>query len=81
MLFLTTNRVHTFDEAFHSRISVALHYPELDAVARQKIWRNFIDAAGALAHFDDASFDSLAQHKLNGRQIRNAVRLAQVWEY
>jgi SpoVK/Ycf46/Vps4 family AAA+-type ATPase len=76
VLFLTTNRVHTFDEAFHSRISVALHYPELDADARRKIWVNFIDAAGVKT-FSAAQIDSLAQHRLNGRQIRNVVRLAQ----
>jgi SpoVK/Ycf46/Vps4 family AAA+-type ATPase len=34
ILILTSNRVGTFDEAFKSRIQVALHYPNLDRVAR-----------------------------------------------
>jgi len=34
VLFLTTNRVVDFDPAFHSRISIALKYQELDELAR-----------------------------------------------
>eukprot|EP01098_Paradermamoeba_levis_P012870 TRINITY_DN5731_c0_g1_i1.p1 TRINITY_DN5731_c0_g1~~TRINITY_DN5731_c0_g1_i1.p1 ORF type:complete len:265 (+),score=88.11 TRINITY_DN5731_c0_g1_i1:78-797(+) len=43
VLFLTTNRVKCFDRAFHSRISLLLHYRDLTAEAREKIWLNFID--------------------------------------
>merc|ERR1711998_805045 len=37
VLFLTTNRVKSFDSAFHSRISVALKYPDLDPAQRQQV--------------------------------------------
>jgi len=37
VLFLTTNRVKSFDSAFHSRISVALKYPDLDVAQRQQV--------------------------------------------
>ena len=30
ILILTSNQIHTLDEAFKSRIQVALHYPTLD---------------------------------------------------
>lgn len=43
IMFLTTNRVQTFDAAFQSRIHISLEYPELDKPARKAIWRNFLD--------------------------------------
>lgn len=46
ILFLTTNRVKRFDPAFHSRISIALKYDELQSVAREKVWENFFEVAG-----------------------------------
>ncbi|KAJ8596163.1 P-loop containing nucleoside triphosphate hydrolase protein [Rhizopogon salebrosus TDB-379] len=46
VLFLTTNRIQAFDEAFLSRFSIAVKYPELDADARLAIWRNFFELAG-----------------------------------
>ncbi|OAX38586.1 hypothetical protein K503DRAFT_770335 [Rhizopogon vinicolor AM-OR11-026] len=46
VLFLTTNRIQTFDEAFLSRFSIAIKYPELDTSARLTIWRKFFELAG-----------------------------------
>jgi SpoVK/Ycf46/Vps4 family AAA+-type ATPase len=46
VLFLTTNRIQTFDDAFLSRFSIAIKYPELDAPARLTIWRKFFELAG-----------------------------------
>eukprot|EP00741_Cyanophora_paradoxa_P017280 tig00020961_g16690.t1 len=73
VLFLTTNRVSAFDQAFHSRISVALKYAPLDAEARGAVWRTLLQAAG-VEGLDPAA---LARHDLNGRQIKNTIRLAQ----
>ena len=39
VLFLTTNRVGAFDEAFKSRIHVSLYYPPLDAERTWSIWK------------------------------------------
>jgi len=72
VLFLTTNRVKCFDEAFHSRISVALKYDDLDSTAREQIWRNFFEASG-ITGIDPVA---LAHHALNGRQIRNVIQLS-----
>lgn len=47
ILFLTTNRVQTFDAAFQSRIHISLNYPELNAESRLTIWKNFL-SQGAL---------------------------------
>ncbi|KAL1595286.1 hypothetical protein SLS60_009976 [Paraconiothyrium brasiliense] len=43
ILVLTSNRVGTFDEAFKSRIQLALHYESLTQSQRHKIWKNFLN--------------------------------------
>lgn len=40
ILFLTTNRVGSVDEAFKSRIHMALYYPPLDRQKTVQIWRS-----------------------------------------
>jgi len=45
ILFLTTNRVRTFDEAFQSRIHVALRYHDLTSDAKRQIWLAFLKKA------------------------------------
>ncbi|KAK6358935.1 hypothetical protein TWF696_000109 [Orbilia brochopaga] len=45
ILILTTNRVRTFDEAFQSRIHVAIAYTELGTDAKIQIWKTFIGTA------------------------------------
>eukprot|EP01120_Amphizonella_sp_Union-15-10_P007490 TRINITY_DN2533_c0_g1_i1.p1 TRINITY_DN2533_c0_g1~~TRINITY_DN2533_c0_g1_i1.p1 ORF type:complete len:654 (+),score=165.41 TRINITY_DN2533_c0_g1_i1:92-2053(+) len=73
VLFLTTNRVRVFDEAFHSRISVALKYEDLDISAREKVWDHLLDSA----NIKGLNCKELAKYPLNGRQIRTTIRLAQ----
>jgi hypothetical protein len=81
VLFLTTNRIKSIDEAFNSRISIALHYDDLDRIARGAVWQNFIDhlkdAEGADAIADDLDMEELVDYDLNGRQIRSTVKLSQ----
>ncbi|KAH8808859.1 hypothetical protein F5884DRAFT_858377 [Xylogone sp. PMI_703] len=43
ILFLTTNRVGTFDEAFKSRIHMSLWYPTLSQKSTRKIWQMNLD--------------------------------------
>ncbi|KAJ6563432.1 P-loop containing nucleoside triphosphate hydrolase protein [Mycena vulgaris] len=75
ILFLTTNRVEAFDEAFLSRIHVALHFAELSEASRGQVWRAFVRRAGVTG-ISDAELDLLARRGVNGRQIKNAVRTA-----
>lgn len=81
ILILTSNRVGTFDEAFKSRIQLALHYPSLTKSQRCRIWKNFIERLKSLEEpdidFDDieCSLMELANEELNGRQIRNAITI------
>ena len=80
-----------FDEAFKSRIQVALSYPRLDKPSRKRVWYNFINMVhedGGRQPKDNggkfpvdytgivAHMDDLASRDLNGRQIRNAMATA-----
>ncbi|KAI9350924.1 P-loop containing nucleoside triphosphate hydrolase protein [Obelidium mucronatum] len=76
ILFLTTNRVLEFDPALESRVTVALRYDHLDPSAREQIWRNLIGKLTGIQVSADIDYAKLAQSVLNGRQIKNAVRLA-----
>jgi SpoVK/Ycf46/Vps4 family AAA+-type ATPase len=75
-LFLTTNRVGTFDEAFKSRIRLSLYFAHLTKEERKKIWKNHINSLdGGGGGEEDyellGGLDELAEHELNGRQIGN----------
>jgi ATPase family associated with various cellular activities (AAA) len=73
VLFLTTNRVKTFDPAFYSRISIALKYQGLTQESRAQIWTNLLSAAKV----EGLDPQELSIANLNGRQIKNTIRLAQ----
>ncbi|UPL03231.1 hypothetical protein LCI18_014165 [Fusarium solani-melongenae] len=82
ILFLTTNRVETFDEAFQSRIHIALRYDALDAKAKRTIFQMFLDRVRALGKLkveplkeDDWTY--LSKQELNGREIKNVISSAQ----
>ncbi|CCU75350.1 ATPase [Blumeria hordei DH14] len=82
ILFLTTNRVEIFDDAFQSRIHIALRYGELGFKARQSVFRIFLERVRVLegvetTPFTEDDINSLSRHNLNGRQIKNTIRTAQ----
>merc|ERR1711998_355354 len=74
VLFLTTNRVDVFDSAVYSRISVALEYKPLSTENRKAVWLSLLCAAQVKP--DQINVGALAEIPANGRQIKNAVRLA-----
>ncbi|KAK2745130.1 hypothetical protein FQN57_004037 [Myotisia sp. PD_48] len=89
ILFLTTNRVGSFDEAFLSRIHISIGYSPLDDEARQKIWDNLFDKlkdeaeAGGLeisVQYDAKELvrrsSALRELKWNGREIWNGFQTA-----
>ncbi|KAK6088878.1 AAA family ATPase [Seiridium cupressi] len=77
ILFFTTNRVATFDDAFKSRIHVPLRYTSLSAESRRSIWRNFCARVPGGTDIDEEGLRRLAEHDLNGRQIKNVVKTAE----
>lgn len=83
ILILTTNRVGTFDEAFKSRIQLALQYDNLNEQQRKQIWRNFLARLKDLGEEENIDFDEISIHlddlvkyPMNGRQIRNSITTA-----
>jgi SpoVK/Ycf46/Vps4 family AAA+-type ATPase len=87
IMILTTNRVGHFDEAFKSRIQLAVHYPPLDEEGRYEIWVNFLDILKEKKVDMDykglkKKVELLARTPFNGRQIRNNLwTAAQVAKY
>ncbi|KAL9583119.1 MAG: hypothetical protein Q9212_002892 [Teloschistes hypoglaucus] len=79
ILFLTTNRVEKIDAAFQSRIHISINYEELSVSSRRHIWYNFLSAGGAETQaFSYKELDKLADYQLNGREIKNIVKISQL---
>lgn len=91
VLFLTTNRIGDFDEAFSSRIHISLYYPPLKRSSTRKIFdlnlRNIsqrIQERGVEIEVEhDQILNWAVDHwrrnkkmRWNGRQIRNACQTA-----
>jgi hypothetical protein len=89
VLFLTTNRVGDFDEAFTSRIHVSLYYPELSknkTIEVFKINMNMINerfeakertiVVDGIIPFASDHYKNHPLARWNGRQIRNACQTA-----
>ncbi|RII16598.1 hypothetical protein CUC08_Gglean003038 [Alternaria sp. MG1] len=77
-MFLTTNRVQTFDPAFQSRIHISLDYPGLTIDSRKTVWKNFLDSSSQEHTIDKAQLVELARMDLNGRQIKNILKIARL---
>jgi hypothetical protein len=75
VLFLTTNRVKNIDTAFYSRISIALRFQKATTDKLVRIWTNLLAAANI--KLDPTEIERLALHDINGRQIKNVIRLSQ----
>ncbi|KAI0541776.1 P-loop containing nucleoside triphosphate hydrolase protein [Xylaria digitata] len=85
ILFLTTNRVVSFDDAFISRVHVKLCYPDFDDDQQQQIWQTFIDKLtrerGDYMRLNIDAKDYIRGSEVrglawNGREIRNAFQTA-----
>ncbi|KAM0368041.1 hypothetical protein ACHAPK_007243, partial [Fusarium culmorum] len=85
ILFLTTNRVGQFDDAFISRIHVIIHYEKLSPEGQKKVWEQFFDKLD----YDREDFKvtrrakdyileegAISEMEWNGREIRNAFQTA-----
>ncbi|KAL7907756.1 hypothetical protein GGI35DRAFT_454729 [Trichoderma velutinum] len=91
VLFLTTNRIGDFDEAFASRIHISLHYPQLDLESTRKVFelnldlisrrfkeksRDIMIEKDKIVKFAEDSWQKQKKMRWNGRQIRNACQTA-----
>jgi hypothetical protein len=83
IMFLTTNRMDEFDDAFQSRIHLTIEYKELGFKELTTIWRhNLRDAYGGTMPdgVTDSDLERLAKDfaTLNGRQIKSLISLSRV---
>jgi SpoVK/Ycf46/Vps4 family AAA+-type ATPase len=85
IMFLTTNRLDNMDAAFESRIHLTLNYSDLDKARRKHVWSTFLnrsaqakDSNVGVGAFSDAELEKLSKEKLNGRQIKNVLKTAQL---
>ncbi|KAI7358780.1 hypothetical protein KC320_g956 [Hortaea werneckii] len=86
LLFLTTNRVGQIDDAFVSRVHMAIGYERLTPDFRRNIWEGFFrklerERAGKILVGPSARkfvlhSDEVRKIELNGREIRNALQTA-----
>ncbi|KAH6679363.1 putative ATP-dependent zinc metalloprotease FtsH [Halenospora varia] len=77
-LFLTSNRVEDIDAAFESRIHLSLQYGALSVDARKKVWMTFLKSSEKNELFTEEEIGRLAEIELNGRQIKNILKTAQL---
>ena len=81
ILFITTNRVNTFDEALLSRIHIpqgALHFHPLSMTVCTRVWTAFLQKAGVVVSAEDGIAEGelrkLPEKDINGRQNKNTTR-------
>lgn len=71
LLFMTTNRGDNLDEAFLSRVTLALHFKKPDEEGQTAIWNGLLKNAGVKLTVSD--IEKLVQYGVNGREIKNAI--------
>lgn len=74
LIFFTTNRSSVLDSAILSRISLKIKYENLNQESQLEVWKSKLEDA-------QVSIDStqiLSSLNLNGRQIKNTIRVAKV---
>jgi hypothetical protein len=77
IVFLTTNRIHAFDQAMKSRIHLALSYRPPEVEMRRLIWTQALEAIPKEdLDLDFKAIDNLVNETLNGREITNAINTA-----
>ncbi|KAI8629834.1 P-loop containing nucleoside triphosphate hydrolase protein [Xylariaceae sp. FL1651] len=79
IVFLTTNRLRSFDWAMKSRIHLALGFSPPDVVLRRQFWAQCLSIVPKdevdIQDVEDAAIQ-LADISINGREISNAVNTA-----
>lgn len=94
ILFLTTNLYQTVDVAFRSRVNLHLLFQALSRDKRETVWRKFLDlvpessktktnkaeGSGEVERpLDEDDVKELSLWQLNGREIKNAVKMTRRW--
>ena len=73
IMFLTTNRLQHIDAAIRSRINLFICYEKFERDRRISVWNALLDKWNI--NLLESTVKTLAQETLNGREIRNYMRL------
>jgi SpoVK/Ycf46/Vps4 family AAA+-type ATPase len=78
IVFLTTNRISSLDEAMESRIHLSISFGPPDVEVRRRIWQQILDSVppDETELVGKSPAQHLMQYDLNGRQISNALNTA-----
>lgn len=81
VMFMTTNLLNNLDDAFISRATAVIKYNDLETADRIKIWNGLFDKVEKLGEVKISpslrmDINKVASYNLNGRIIKNIVRLA-----
>ncbi|KAG5799594.1 hypothetical protein H9Q69_001432 [Fusarium xylarioides] len=82
IVFLTTNRMGSIDDAMKSRIHLSLSFGPPAGDVRRKIWKQNLEAIPTYeteiggAELSGRASDQLTHYQLNGREISNALNTA-----
>ncbi len=74
LIFFTTNRIDVLDPAILSRVSLKIRYKSHDEKNRRELWQSKLEDA----EIKIDALKILPKIELNGRQIKNAIRVAKV---
>jgi hypothetical protein len=74
IIFLTTNRLSDFDTALFSRVHFSIKFEQLPPAHCRFIWTKMAEQTEHGLTDDD--FDTLSQFALDGRTIKNVLRVA-----
>lgn len=73
IMFLTTNRLKSIDPAIKTRINLPICYPAFEKERREDVWRALLDKWHI--EISKKTLNKLSSNELNGREIRNYMRL------
>jgi AAA+ superfamily predicted ATPase len=72
IMFLTTNRLTIFDDAFQSRIHFAMKFGDLTARVKKTIWETFLRKVPTEVKISEEEMGDLSRKDINGRQVRRS---------
>lgn len=75
-MFLTTNRVESFDPAFESRVHISIGFDELSPSSRREVWKTFLKLGDPRIKISKEDVEDFVKVEMNGRQIKNVVKSA-----
>jgi hypothetical protein len=59
-------------------LHLSLQYSGLSVEARRQVWKTFLDGMTKAEDFTEEQINALAEIELNGRQIKNILKTAQL---